>query len=239
MPLSDIRNKFVEATGRNDLVAAGIALGADFFINEGQKTLDRMLEEGKGGARYFVDLDAAQILVPLPSCRAVKKVFCGSATERWELRKYDQHFLRSYFAEPISLLTADEPLYYSPVWARPYPNIIDPTSYNQEWLLEDIIDIGHEAFNAIIVLPPPDVATYTLEVWGLFHSDELVNDGDVSYWTEQHPLLLVKAAAYQLESTYRNTEGAKDWMGGIELDMRGINCDIIEEEIADIDCMEG
>jgi len=239
MSLLTVRNMFVEMTGRNDLVASGIALGADNFINEGQRTLDRMMETGKGGARYFVDLDLSQILVPLPNCRAVKKVFIGSGTERTELTKQGMSQLREDYADETSLLTTGLPAYYCPVWARPYPNIITATDFNQAWLLNDIIESGHESFNAILIMPPPDLDTYTLEVWGLFHSDKLINDEDVSYWTEEHPLLLAKAAAYQLESTYRNTEGMKDMMNGIDFDMKGIISDQVEEEIAEIDHMEG
>ena len=239
MSLLTVRNMFVEMTGRNDLIAGGISLGADRFINEGQRTLDRMLEVSKSGARYFVDLDLNQILVPLPNCRAVKKVFIGSSTERTELDKVSMSQLREDYADETSLLTSGLPIYYSPIWARPYPNIVTATDFNQAWLLNDIIEAGHESFNSILIMPPSDSANYTLEVWGLFYSDELVNDGDVSYWTEEHPLLLAKAAAYQLETSYRNSEGSKDMMNALEVDMLGIVKDYIEEEVAEISQMEG
>jgi len=239
MSLLTVRNMFVEMTGRNDLVASGISLGADKFINEGQRTLDRMLEMGKAGARYFVDLDLSQILVPLPNCRAVKKVFIGTSTERTELDKVGMTQLREDYADETSTITAGLPIYYCPIWARPYPGIVTATNYNQAWLLNDIIEAGHDSFNAILIMPPPDVDTYTLEVWGLFYSDELINDEDTSFWTEEHSLLLCKAAAYQLETTYRNTEGAKDMMAAVEYDMLGIMKDHVEEEIAEIDQMSG
>ena len=239
MSLLVVRNMFVEMTGRNDLVVSGISLGADRFINEGQRTLDRMLEAGKAGARYFVDVDLNQILVPLPNCRAVKKVFIGSGTERTELTKVGMTQLREDYADKTSLLTSDLPTYYCPIWARPYPNIVTATDFNQDWLLNDIIESGHESFNAILIMPPSDSDNYTLEVWGLFYSDELINDEDTSYWTEEHPLLLAKAAAYQLETTYRNTEGARDMMAAVEVDILGIQKDVVEEEIAEIDQMEG
>lgn len=240
MPLDLVRDQLIEATGRADLNTPGMALGADFFLNIGQRMLDRMLDGGKSFARYFVDVDLQQILVPLASCRAVKKVFCSDGTSRWELNKIDVGDLREYFSKPKTSLDSDKPSYYSPIWVRPFPGIIDSATFNQEWALDDIIDIGHEGFNAILIMPPSDSASlYTLEVLGLFYSDELVNDGDVSFWTEQHPEMLIKAAAYQMEVFYRNTEGSKDWMNAINLEIAQLNSDIVEEEIAEISEMEG
>lgn len=240
MPLDIIRARFVEATGRNDLVGDDIALGADFFINAGQRMLDRMLDGGKSFARYFVDLNNQQILVPMTNCRAIKKVFCSSGESRWELNKVDIDTLRSYYSRPKIGVGSGKPMYYSPIWARPYPSVIEPQTFNQEWVFDDVIDEGHEVYNAILVMPPSDSSSeYTLEVLGLFYSDELVSDGDTSFWSEQHPDLLVKAAAYQMEVFYRNTEGSRDWMNAITIDMAQLNSDIIEEEIAEISQMEG
>lgn len=246
MSFKDVRDKFVEITGRADLVGVGSVVGADFYLNEAQKMLDRMLDGGKSGARYFVDLDASQILVLLPTCRVIKKVFIGSSTERVELIKVnDVHDLMNYYNVPKADIDSDQPAYYSPVWARPFPGTISISDYSQQWLLDTIIDSGHEGYNAVIIYPPPDLDSYTLEVWGLFYSDELINDEDRTWWTEAHPLLLIKAAALQLEITYRNTEGAKDWLGADDMpgtikgDIKQLNMDLVEEEIAEVNQMEG
>lgn len=245
MSLKDVRDKFVEITGRADFVGEGSIVGADFYINEGQKMLDRLLDGGKSGARYFVDLETTQILVLLPTCRVIKKVFIADSESRIELTKVDRHELMNYFNEPKENLDSGKPAYYAPVWARPFPGTVITSDYSQEWLLDSIIDSGHENYNAILVYPPSDTDTYTLEVWGLFYSDELVNDEDRTWWTEVHPLLLIKAAAYQIELTYRNTEGAKDWMGIPDMpgtilgDIKSLNMDIVEEEIEEIRGMEG
>lgn len=230
MSLLVVRNMLVEATGRRDLISTGIALGADLYINEAQRTLDRMLMGSKAGARYFIDLDASQVLVPLYNCRAIGKVFIGSAAERTELTRYDQHELRALYPTPYSGQATGIPTMFAPIWVRPYPIEVFAASMNQEWMLEDIIDHGSENFNALLLLPPPDVDTYTLEVWGLFYSDTLVNDTDVSYWTEEHPLLLVKTAMMHLEATYRNFEGYNDMKQAMADDMLEIQKDVVEEE---------
>lgn len=95
------------------------------------------------------------------------------------------------------------------------------------------------AYNSIIIVPPPESSDMTIQVEGLFYSDELVNDIDQNFWSTNHPLTLVHAALMLLEETYRNTEGAKDWNNAIDGVLTPMNMDIIEEEIDSINQMEG
>lgn len=235
MPLSTIRSLLVEATGRNDLVAPGTALGADFLINAAQRQLDKMLSDSKSAAVYFADINAGDILIPLPKCRTIKKVFLVTSEERVELTKKDIHELRADYADTTSTLTEDEPAYWAACICRPYPGRLDKHEFTNIWALDHIIEYGHENFNSILIMPPPDT-DYTLEVWGLFFSDTLVNSNDQSYWTEEHPEILIKAAMYQIEAFYRNTEGQKDLLDAIKVDMDGLLKDIVEQE--DINEME-
>ena len=238
MPLSTIRSMLVEATGRQDLLDTGMAIGADTLINEGQKLLDRRLDGSKSGARYQIDIDLNDILVPIPKCRTIKRVFLYSGTERVELIKKDIHELRSEYADKTSLIATAQPAYFSPIWARPYPEQVDPALFHQSWTFDDIITTGHYTFNALLIMPPSD-GDYTLDIWGNFYSDLLVNNADESYWTEVHPLLLVSAAMYRLECIYRNTEGQKDLMGTIDNDMIDITKDVIEEDAEGRSVMKG
>ena len=238
--LSDIRDMFVELSGRTDLIQAGIVADADFFINQGCRELDRRLFGGKTEARYTIDLAAAQILVPIPDCRAIKEVWLYTSTDKVQLTKADDLLeMKKYYSEPKTGITASEPFVYFPVNARPYPSTITIGDYNQQWVFEDIITSAHEGYNAILISPPPDSSDYTIQILGTFYSDALTGDNDYNYWTVTHPLLLVQAALYKLEQMYRNTEGAKDWDSAIDKTMIQLNSDWIEEEIAEIDCMEG
>jgi hypothetical protein len=151
----------------------------------------------------------------------------------------------NYFNQPIADMDFDRPAWYSPVWARPFPGSISLTDILNNWLMDTVIDSGHENYNAVLIYPPCESALYSLEVWGKFYSDELINDGDMTWWTEIHPLLLIKAAAMQMEMTYRNTEGVKDWLGSDEMpgtikgDIKSLNMDIVEEETTEVSRMEG
>ncbi len=242
MSFGDIKNMFAELSGRADLIdeSLGQAVGASFFINSGQKLLDKLLVGNKSEGRYFIDVDYNQILVPIPGCRAVMRVFVYDSEYRKELLKVDIHKLREYYNEPVSSMGSSSPAYYSPIVIKPYPDNLTTSGYNQEWSMEDILTTGSHAFNAILIMPPSDSSTsYTLEVWGLFKTDELVNDSDETFWTEEYPELLLKASLYQLETFYRNTEGAKDWMNAITLEIGELIKDSVAEEIEEIDSFGG
>jgi len=240
MTLSEVRNLFIEISGRNDLLQAGTAVGADFFINAGCRELDRRLFGGKGEGSYLVDLDAEQIVIPIPNCRVVRKVEVYNTSEKIKLEKADSlQEMKDYYDEPKASKTAGTPYVFYPISARPFPNVLVASNYNQTWVLEDIIEDGHENFSAIIISPPPDLATYTIRVDGLFYSDELQNDGDYNFWTINEPLSVVHAAMFKLEQTYRNVEGAKEWGVAIDSILTPMNMDIVEEEIEELTEMEG
>lgn len=229
MPLSEMKNMLVEATGRYDLVEVDTKIGATFLLNAGQRFLDKKLSDQKAAARYFVDIDAGDIIVPLPKCRTVKRVYLVKSTERTILTKRDITYIRANYADKTSTLTAGAPTEWAICNVRPYPGQVNKGDFANSWGLDDIIEYGHQNFNAIVFMPPSD-ATYTIEVWGLFYSDTLVNSNDETYWTEEHPEILLKAALLQLESIYRNTEGVKDWTAAIDLDMLGILGDLAEQD---------
>lgn len=240
MTLSEVRDIFIETSGRNDLLAAGVVANANFYINQGCRELDRRLYGGKTEARYTRDLDKAQILVAVPNCRVIKDVWIYDSEEKTRLTKADDIYeMKEYYSQPKANITPSTPFVYFPVNASPSPGVEEATNYTQAWAFEDIIEEAHEGFNSLLISPPPDHANYTLQVEGVFYSDELEDDTDYNWWTVNHPLLVVQAALYKLEEMYRNTEGAKDWDSAISKTMIQLNSDWIEEEIADIDQMEG
>ena len=75
MNLLQLRVKFREISGRFDLVNDdGSDNGADFFINEGRKYLDRLDETQKSWASCFRWLEIGKFSVSFPYCRAIKEV---------------------------------------------------------------------------------------------------------------------------------------------------------------------
>lgn len=238
--LSEIRSMFVEISGRSDLIQDGIAIGADFLINEGCKELDRRLFGGKTEGSYIVDLDSNQIIVPVPNCRIIKDVYIHSVdTKEKMIRAEDAIVMKSYYDEPKANIATATPYVYYPINVRPAAEVDDASLYNQSWALELLMESGHESFNALLLYPPPDSELYTLLIEGSFYSMELVNDGDYNFWTIMYPMTVVHAAMLVLERTYRNTEGEKDQSNAIDAILSPLNMDIVEEEVYDINQMEG
>jgi len=88
MNLLQVRTKFRGISGRHDLVNADFSdNGADFYINEGRKFIDRLDETQKSWASCFRFLEVGQFSVSFPHCRAIKEVWVASVTARWQLKK--------------------------------------------------------------------------------------------------------------------------------------------------------
>ena len=240
MNLLQLRTKFRELSGRFDLVSDIYAdTGANFFINEGRKYLDRLNETQKSWGTCFKFLDIEKSNVSFPYCRAIKEVWVASTTERWQLEKKRlQDMIEGYLTGLPSSRTSGVPLYYSPCITRYIP---------ENATVEDLESfIGHidtpagnaHEFNAIIVNVPTS-ERLTVIINGLFYSAELVNDTDENYWSAVHPLLLISAAMRQTEVVNRNTQGLNDWSNAIGVEMQQLGFDLVEELIAETSEMEG
>ncbi len=239
MNLLQIRQKFREISGRFDLVdALGADLGADFFINEGSKFLDRMQETQKSWATVYKFLELGLWSVQFPYCRAIKEVWAASTSARWQLKKKSlQDLIEGYLTGLPSSRDPGEPLYYAPCITRYIPE--DATAVTLEsfigWV--EVPSGGTHDYNAIL-LNVPASEKLTLIINGLFYSKLLVADADVNYWSEVHPLLLISAAMRQLEVVNRNTQGVNDWNNAIGTEMQQLGFDLVEEIIAEADVME-
>ena len=90
-----------------------------------------------------------------------------------------------------------------------------------------------------IVFDKPSDSTYSITVYGRFFSKTMDTGSDETFWSMRHPDLLVMAACYMLEVFYRNTEGQKDWLFAMRDLLQGIDSDLVDQETADINEMEG
>lgn len=240
MNYKDIRDKFVEISGRYDLITATAEdNGADFFLNHAQKYLDRLIDSGKMLARYPVILSAGEYIAKSVGIRAIKEVWIADADGKRELTKCTLNEIKTYYDEEFSDITQGTPEYYAPALFRPFPDTLDSTSgmYNVSDLI--LYSAGpHFTYNGVVVMPPCD-GTYTLEIVGLFYSPTLsaTLSGSTwtqtkSYWTEVQPELLIEAAIYKLQAMYHNTSGAADYKALVSEDVLGIDYDAVEEDIA-------
>lgn len=249
MLYSDIRRKFVELSGRYDLVdSIWNDAGADFFLNAGQQLLDDLITLPKSQGRYLEKMAIGSYVVKMAKVKSIEEVWVTkhSDNSRYQLIKGTLNELRNEYGEEISAIDKADPLYYAPVAFRPIPDAV--TTATLALMLDKadlLIDDTHHTYNGILYLAPNSEAI-TISVIGTFYSPDLtaVLVGSTwtqtkSFWTEVHPLALLYAGLYVLETFYRNTEGAKDWMSALQIRIQGIDFNTAEQDAAGVNQMEG
>jgi hypothetical protein len=162
----------------------------------------------------------------------------GGDDARVKLEKIDYDTLREEYGKPFGDVDTGTPLYYYPANLRIHPEGVAMEDIPAKMkYIEQMMVAGHE-YNGVILVPPPD-QDLVLEIFGKFYSPELSVDADTSFWSEVHEFVLVMASMRQLEVFNRNTEGVRDWDAAIFSEVQGIDFDTVEEEISEIDQMEG
>lgn len=249
MSLLDIRTKFIQLSGRYDLVVSPTAYtpdnGADFFIKAGQRLLDNMQD-----TKFFwykKNLTAGQGLIDVQYLRVAKEVWLAQSSGRTQLERKSLGWFRENYGEPIASQDRGTPLYWTQTVNQLGPAQEDLTTgtYSGDFtygaddlILADELSGNSHLYQSLLVGPVSD-STYTIEVLGKFFSSPLTADTSKSFWTEQYPEVLIRAALYQLEVFYRNSEGAKDWRTAIEEDLIGIDHNLVDFSITGLTQMEG
>jgi len=217
--LREIREKFVEMTGRYDLVLDASTYpdnGANFWINAGQKWLDRQLDFSEAKAELTVSLSTGDFEAEVPGVRAVKSVGVKKDSDTFVyLEKRGYRDLRRY-SRVADTSDREVPRYYA---------IGLDASTERDGVRE------------LLIWPPADKA-YDLEVEGLFATPHLEEDTDTSFWTLEFPEVLIKAAAFRAEPMFRNSTGENDFFRSLQRDVEMIDFDQVEEETTDVDQMK-
>lgn len=215
MDLSEIREKFRDLTGRYDLVTPNNTdEGADFYINAGQRWLDRQLDFQGASAETTLSLSTGAYSADVTDLRAVKSVAVGQGGQDFAfLDKREYRPLRAYI-ENQQNSDQGQPRYYA--IGRRAPG-------------------GRSVGSEELYFWPPTDGTYTAIVEGLFSSTVLSNNTDESFWSANFPDILIKAAAFRMEAMQRNTQGESDYRQSLQEDLENIDHDEVEEAIAGID----
>ena len=239
MNLLQLRTQFRTISGRHDLVNADFSNnGADFYINEGRKFLDRSDETQKSWASSFKFLEVGKFSVSFPFCRAIKEVWVASTTARWQLTKKSlQDLISEYLTGTPASRSVGCPLYYSPCLTRYIPEDAEVADIESFVGWVDISAGGAHEYNAILVNVPTE-EKLSVDIKGLYYSHELSAETDTNFWSGAHPMLLIMAAMRQLEIINRNTQGVNDWTNSISVDMKQLGMDLVEELISEVTQIE-
>lgn len=240
MNLLEIRAKFRDISGRYDLVNDDLSdNGADFFINEGSKYLDRLIETQKSPASFMSIIAAGTWSIQFPHARAVKEVWITTAEGRIQLTKLKlQDMIATYFASLPAEFENGTPEYYSPIISRYIPETISAETLATFASYVGIITSEGNDYNAITLSCPVDQNTL-VEIYGLFYNRELTSDEDENFWSTTHPMMLIQAAIRQTYVTSGNAAMLKIMESNILSEATRIDMDTVEQAIAEADQMEG
>jgi hypothetical protein len=247
MTYKEVRDKFVEVSGRYDLITStNEDNGADFFLNAAQRYLDRSHDFQKATARNVQSVAAGTLKVYVEGLRAVKEVWYtkSDGTSLYPLNLCSLGEIKEYYGKALSSETQGPPTDYAPVSFRPYPDTMLSGGGQQD--IEDLLlDSTHFVNNGIIIMPTPAELCF-ISIVGLFYSPTLsaTLSGGLwtqvqSYWTENHPDTLIAAAIMKLHGLYMNTSGAADMKIVVQGDLKGLDDDDAEYDTAGTSQMGG
>lgn len=248
MDLLQIRTQFTKISGRYDLVDPSTFAdnGSDFYIQNGQRSLERRLNIAPTVAKYYADIAAGDYKISIANCRAILEVWIMNSESRTELERLDgyklrgvhQRFVDNMYTTPLSTMDAGRPGYYYLSNFRRTPESEDGTgdSATLSSYLDTISPYDHSV-TGLILLPRCDT-DYGIEIKGLFYSPVLTDDNDSNIWSAEYPTLLIWSALRELEIMFRGSKTASAWEGLIESELINIEKDAIEQEISNINTLE-
>ncbi len=240
-----IKQRFIKLTGRHDLVVdttnyvSATIYGVDEVIQAGQRILDSMTSRRKEFSWERKDIAAGDIKLDISNTTSVKEVWLVNAAGKTPLEKDSLGKIRETYGKPKADLTQGKPEFWTLAVNNLSPNQESLTAvggsspFTAQFTFDsdDLIFGDHFAQNTVLFFPASD-AVYTLSVLARFFEKTLVVNTDINYWTEIYPDILIKAGMLVLEGDYRNTEGERNQLATIQSRLRGLENDLIDEQIS-------
>ena len=114
MALLEIRKKFITLSGRLDLVVDTTDYadnGADWFIQAGQRWLERQVEFPDRMGRVFRKLEEGKYGLVFRDARSIESVYAGDSIERGLLQRKTWDEILDLFPEGFPSTTEGTPKY--------------------------------------------------------------------------------------------------------------------------------
>jgi len=243
MNLREIRQKFVQLTGRRDLVNEATENGntyyedngSDFFIRAGLRYLDRITDLNGQREDIKMYLPSGEFVVPIGRVTHVKeggdvagKGFRVVESVRVVRDNDEAQFLRRITFQDFKRKRQRSENQQGSV----------PSVYTLAEPIQAVKDVGKKGHRELMVWPPaPSDSTVPLGIRGLLTSATLKDDDDRNWWTINMPETLIQAGWYTLERFYRNRTGMKDHRRAILDDIQNFKADEYQEEAVSSDQM--
>ena len=240
MTLLEVRTKFIQNSGRYDLVVDTTDYadnGADFHIHAGQKYLDRLIDIPDSLARIFYRPDDGEYSIVISdTCRVLQEVWANDSEGRWQLEYLEPGAFKEMYSDPVGDIITGSPKYYTFIDSRA---LVSAYQDDLAEFLDTYAITGSSYGTRGIVFAPPLDTDHVIDVIGLFHQVKLNDDSDSNYWTDKEENLLIMSALRSLEAFNRNTAGVNDWTRVILDEVNKIDLDLAHEESYNVTQMEG
>jgi len=240
MNLLEIRTQFAKLSGRYDLVNNDFTNnGADYFLKAGLKFLDRRVEFDKDFGLHFTQKSSASYFTEVASYRTIESVwYADSADGRYELEYMAPlEFQETYGTEPYYDGDSGDPKYWTMRITREIPDGTSPDVIGN--YATEILADGTQVLKQGILVAPALTNAGQLELWGKFDTAFPSLDTDTNYWFSKFEHIAINAGLFQLENSYRNTQGAKDYLAAIDIELAGIDKDTVEDDLRRAEVMNG
>lgn len=242
MSIVDLRLQYKSDSGMISLSDPQI----DTYINRGIKFLDKNLFSPQKDSRLFLSVKNGDNAIVLPAqARAIKDIWISLSTSnhRHQLGKLSledirnperryywyQYWYSVYFFDTFSTQDSPgRPRFYCPV---PGHGLASDATIDKQSFFCNLGDITlDQGASRVVTLWPIADQDYSIEVFGNFFSPQLSDSITDNWWSLNHPELVIMAALYCQDRTYRNTSGGQELGQHIQSDLRSLNDDAIEEE---------
>ena len=229
MNLLEVRQMFVKLSGRYDLIidtTDWVDNGANFFIQSGQNMIEKLvgdLPESEGRIWKTVVCDEYYMSFQ-KRCRAIFQVWASNGDGRNELIKISWDDMKDLYTSPIAEVSSARPIYFCPAKLRE----VDATDKNASGIFDNFSLSISSDFRGILFMPPADT-DYDIEIRGKFLQPALSIDNQENFWTLTYPEILIQAAIYRNELSYRGKDSVSKLLASIMLDIESIDKDMIEE----------
>jgi hypothetical protein len=236
MNLLEVRQQFIEQSGRYDLVTdlySYVDNGADYYISAAARELDVEIFQvlNAMAVRYEV-ISPSSTFVSLPRCRTIENVWVIDSNGRSQLNYLSLPELRN-----LGTSSEGMPKYYAPVNARQVPDMSELSESDQDYI-RGLVTTFESSYRGVAISPANETKM-AVEVHGNFYSALLKNDDDENYWTSAYPDILIKGAMRELERSYRNRQGAEDLSAAISEQLSKLDMDIAMDQASKTDQMRG
>lgn len=245
MTRAQILASVIELSGRGDLgddlnSGSGKVTKGQFFLNAGLKYLDTTQKNPESRKTFLKDIAQGAYKLQFQYCRSINRVEIMCEDGRTEVEKVPLEELRESYVENPSELTQGVPKYYAPdiIFLATEQRALDATAEGSVFTYDYYSLLYQQSGYSGILFMPPAEKVFTVSVIGDWFT-VMENEADVNYWSVVYPELLIQATLFAIEVFYRNTTGMSDAINAMAPFLKGIDHNLVEQDMAGINQMEG